>query len=116
MTPGPSWIQGGLGFPALQKLCPWLDDGANQQPVLEKEGDKATIFRFFKFLGVADASVLPVENADKRTGSTSLSGILCVRHAMSTEWNMYAEASQKDAESQRVRASCGGAEDTAGIA
>jgi hypothetical protein len=45
-----------------------------------------------------------------------LSGFLCVRHIMSTERNMYAKASQKDAESQRCRASGGVAEDPAGIA
>lgn len=45
-----------------------------------------------------------------------LSGFLCVRHIMSTERTRYAKASQKDAESQRCRASGGVAEDPAGIA
>jgi DNA-binding phage protein len=46
----------------------------------------------------------------------SLSGFLCVRHIMSTERNMNAQASQEDAKSQRCRASSGVAEDSAGAA
>jgi len=45
-----------------------------------------------------------------------LSGILCVRHTMSSERNMYAEASEEDAESQRCCASGGVAQDPAGVA
>src|SRR5450755_1082943 len=46
----------------------------------------------------------------------SLSGILCVRHTMSSERNMYAEASKEDAEGQRCCASGGVAQDSTGIA
>ena len=46
----------------------------------------------------------------------SLSGILCVRHTMSSERNMYAEASEEDAEGQRCCASGGVAQDPAGVA
>jgi hypothetical protein len=48
--------------------------------------------------------------------ATSLSGILCVRHTMSSERNMYAEASKEDAEGQRCCASGGVAQDSTGIA
>ena len=46
----------------------------------------------------------------------SLSGVLCVRHTMSSDRRQYAEASEEDAESQRCRASGDIAQDTAGAA
>jgi hypothetical protein len=40
----------------------------------------------------------------------NLSGLLCVRHTMSSERSMYAEASEEDAEGERCCASSGVAE------
>ena len=45
-----------------------------------------------------------------------LSGVLCVRHTMSSERRQYAQASQEDAESQRRGAGGGIAQDPAGVA
>jgi hypothetical protein len=46
----------------------------------------------------------------------SLSGVLCVRHTMSTHRRQYAKASQEDAEGQRSRASGDIGQDPAGVA
>ena len=46
----------------------------------------------------------------------SLSGVLCVRHTMSSDRRQYAKASKEDAEGQRRRASSRVAQDIAGIA
>jgi hypothetical protein len=46
----------------------------------------------------------------------SLSGILCVRHTMSSDRRQYAEASQEDAEGQRRSAGRGVAEDPVRVA
>jgi drug/metabolite transporter (DMT)-like permease len=59
------------------------------------------------------------EHVDGWNGSephVSLSGILCVRHTMSSDRRQYAEASQEDAKGQRRRAGCGVAEDSARVA
>jgi very-short-patch-repair endonuclease len=52
----------------------------------------------------------------KRCAPSGLSGVLCVRHIMSTERNMNAQASQEDAKGQCGCTSGGVAEDTTGIA
>jgi len=46
----------------------------------------------------------------------SLSGILCLRHTMSSYRRQYAQASQEDAEGQRCRASGGVAQDPVAVA
>src|ERR1700681_4455450 len=56
------------------------------------------------------------QNGEAVQINMNLSGILCVRHTMSSERNMYAEASEEDAEGQRCCTSGGVAQDPAGVA